>query len=269
MEPADDILVDKVAARILARMRGIEIDVSPRSVTVVFSGAASGFAAGREAVSRLAQSSHEMTVMLTPSAKHIFGESTIRDLGAKTIVELEPWIDVSDSIRRADLVLVPTLTMNLVARLALGVMDAAATTLVLGALLAGKKVLAIRDGAEPSGKRGEALGAVPGGSPVLWKLLEDRLATVESYGMELVGKDGFLFRMEQLLIAPRGRRAQAGAAQPQSAPAAAASIAGAIVTAAEIQSLRPGANLALAPGQRLTPEASDLAARLGLRLRAA
>lgn len=263
MEPADDILVDKVAARILARMRGIEINTSPRSVTVVFSGAASGFAAGREAVSRLAQSSHEMTVMLTPSAKHIFGETTIRDLGANTIVELEPWIDVSEHIRRADLVLVPTLTMNLVARLALGLMDAAATTLILGALLAGKKVLAIRDGAEPSGKRGEALGAVPGGSPVLWKLLEDRLATVASYGMELIGKDGFLFRMEQLLIAPRGPQA---ATQPQAAPA---SIAGAIVTAAEIQSLRPGTSLALAPGQRLTPEASDLAARLGLRLRAA
>ncbi|NLH81606.1 MAG: hypothetical protein GX458_12275 [Phyllobacteriaceae bacterium] len=258
----EQVLVDKVAARILARLNGEAIDTSPRSVVVVFSGAASGFAAGREVVTRLARSPHRLTVMLTPSAKHIFGEHTIRDLGATSIVELEPWVDVSDHVRSADLVLVPTLTMNLVARLALGLMDAATTTLILGALLAGKRVLAARDGADPAGKRGDALGAIPEGSPVLWGLLEERLATIAGFGVELVGKDDFVFRMERLLIAPRGTAARVGTATPTAAIAPR----GTIVTATEIRTAAPGSTLRLAAGQRLTPEAVDVAARLGLVL---
>lgn len=265
----EQVLIDKVAARLLARMRGETIDAGPRSVVVVFSGAASGFAAGREVVSRLARSRHRLTVMLTPSAKHIFGEHTIRDLGASSIVELEPWIDVSDHVRSADLVLVPTLTMHLVARLALGLMDSATSTLILGALLAGRRVLAARDGADPAGKRGEALGAVPDGSPALWRLLEQRLETIADFGVELVGKDDFLFRMEQMLIAPPRLAAPRGAetADAGVGPTSVDLRGGAIVTAVDLQQAMPGSELRLTAAQKLTPQAADMAARLGLVIR--
>ncbi len=259
-----EAIVDKVVARILARMNDEPIDTGRRSVVVVFSGAVSGFAAGREAVSRLVRSKHELTILLTPSARQIFGEGPLREAGAAAIVDLSPWTDVSDYTRRADLVLVPTLTMNLAAKLAMGLMDAPATTLVLGALLAGKSVLAIRDGADPAGKRGEALGAIPEGSPVLWRLLEERLETLERFGIELTAKGDFLLALERRLITPPGLAKRAAAP----APAAARGLGPmpVIVTAGEILEQIPGGRFVVAPGRRLTPQARDTAASLGLHI---
>jgi hypothetical protein len=263
----DEAIVDKVAARILARMNGEAIDARPRSVIAIFSGAVSGFAAGREAVSRLVRSSHALSVLLTPSARQIFGEQAFRDTGAASILELDPWADVSEHICRADLVLVPTLTMNLAARLALGMMDSPAATLILGALLAGKSVLAIRDGADPAGKRGAAMGAIPEGSPVLWRLLEARLETLASFGMELTAKDDFLFALERRLIAASAARPSAPAKPPAVAvlPVNVGSLP-TIITSLEIQEQAPGSRMLIARGRRLTPQAKDFAARLGLQL---
>lgn len=260
----DEALVDKVVARILAKINGEPIDTGRRCVVVVFSGAVSGFAAGREAVARLVRSKHELTVLLTPSARQIFGEGPLRQAGAAAIVDLAPWTDVSDYTRRADLVLVPTLTMNFAARLALGLMDAPATTLVLGARLAGKSVLAIRDGADPAGKRGEALGAVPEGSPVLWRLLEQRLATLQSFGIELTAKDDFLLALERRLIAAPGTVARIAATPSAAAPSEGPRPS--IVTAGEILEQLPGARFVVGRGRRLTPQARDTAARLGLEI---
>lgn len=265
----DDVIVDKVAARILARMAGRPIDTGRREVFVVFTGAVSGFAAGREAVGRLVRSAHTLTILMTPAAKHIFGEGPLRQVGATSIVDLQPWTDVSDFTRRADIVLVPTLTMNTAARLALGLMDSPATTLVLGALLAGKSVLAIRDGADPAGKRGEALGARPDGSPALWALLEDRLAALESFGIRLTSKNDFLFALEQLLITPPGLGPSGPSVAPAS-PAASSPRAAdglpSIVTAGDLLGLAPGTRVRLGRGSRLTPQAADLATRMGLKL---
>ncbi|TBW36774.1 hypothetical protein EYW49_13105 [Siculibacillus lacustris] len=263
----DDPIVDKVVARVLALLAGETIDPGRRNVFVLFSGAVSGFAAGREAVSRLVRSHHQLTIMLTPSARKIFGEGPLRELGAAAIVDFEPWVDVSEHVRRADLVLVPTLTMNLAGRLALGSMDTPAATLILGALLAGKAVLAIRDGADPAGKRGEALGAIPEGSPALWALLEDRLATLERFGVELVAKDAFLVAMERRLVARRRRDAVPAAIA--SGPVAVVERerrASPIVTAGELIGAAPGSRFRLAAGCRLTAQAEETARSLGLRL---
>jgi hypothetical protein len=264
----DEAIVDKVAARLLARMSGRPIDTGRREVFVVFTGAVSGFAAGREAVGRLVRSHHTLTILMTPSAKHIFGEGPLRQVGAAAIVDLQPWTDVSDFTRRADIVLVPTLTMNTAARLALGLMDSPATTLVLGALLAGKTVLAVRDGADPAGKRGEALGARPDGSPALWSLLADRLTTLESFGVRLTSKADFLFALEQALITPPGLgpSGPSAAATPSASSPRAVDGLPSIVTASDLMACEPGAVVRLGPTRRLTPQAADLAVKLRLKL---
>jgi hypothetical protein len=270
----EDAIVDKVAARVLAALNGEPVDTGRRNVFVVFSGAVSGFAAGREAVGRLVRSPHELTILMTPAAKHIFGEGPLRQVGATSIVEMQPWTDVSEYTRKCDLVLVPTLTMNVATKLALGMMDTPATTLVLGALLAGKSVLAIRDGADPAGKRGEALGAIPNGSPALWHLLEERLATLERFGIRLTSKGDFLFELERQLIRPVGPRAAVSqcpvvAAGGPKAPAAGGAMAAgqpAFVTAGDLLGLAPGSVVRLGRGHRLTGQAADVVARLGLKL---
>jgi hypothetical protein len=93
-------------------------------------------------------------------------------------------------VRETDLVLVPTLSMNTAARLALGLMDSLFSTLVLGALLDNKPVIAVCDGADPYGNGGLIFSDTYTGSPALRQRMAGHLGTLIEYGIDLVREDG-------------------------------------------------------------------------------
>lgn len=258
----DEALIDKIVARVMALMRGEPVEPAPRHVLMLFSGASTGYVAGMEAIRRLARSPHTLTVVLSPAASQIVTEARAREAGAVAVVGPGQWCDAPAMVREADLVLIPTLSMSVAARLALGLMDSLVATLTLGALLAGKPVMAIRDGAEPGGRGGEVFGAVEGAAAPLRARLEAHLAALEGFGVELVREPDFLLAVERRLI---GARRPAPPAQTTTQPVAAAARAG-FITAADLLGLPPGSTLRLAPGSRLTPQARDTAGRLRLRL---
>lgn len=261
----EQALIDKVTARVLARLSGEPVDLAPRHVLMLFSGASTGFVAGMEAIRRLSASPHTLTVVLSPAASQIVTEAQARRAGAAAVLGPGQWADAPGLVREADLVLIPTLSMSVAARLALGLMDSLVSTLTLGALLAGKPVVAIRDGAEPGGRGGEVFGAVAGAAAPLRAMLEGHLATLESFGIELVREPDFLLTMECRLIAGCAPRPAQGAPDEARPPAARAGF----ITEADLLGLAPGSTLRLAPGSRLTPQARDTARRLGLVLETA
>lgn len=263
----DDALIDTIVARVMALMSGEPVELAPRHVLMLFSGASTGFVAGMEAIRRLAGSAHTLTVVLSPAASQIITAERARAAGAVAVVGPGQWCDAPAMVREADLVLVPTLSMSVAARLALGLMDSLVATLTLGALLAGKPVLAIRDGAEPGGRGGEVFGAVEGAAIPLRARLEANLAALESFGVELVREPDFLLSVERRLLNPAARRPTQPAQRVQASiqPSAVATRGG-FITEADLFSLAPGSTLRLAPGSRLTPQAQDTAGRLRLHL---
>jgi hypothetical protein len=254
----DQALIDKIVARVLALLAGSEVNTSRRSVLLLFSGASTGYVVGMEAIRRLVNGGHALTVALSPAAFHIITPEHVRAAGAGQIILPGEWADAPGLVKQSDLVLIPTLSMNLAARLALGLMDSLVTTLALGALLAGKAVVAIRDGADPNGNAGLVFGAASGAAPRLRATLAGHLSTLSEYGLELVAEADFLLTLEQRLLAPAG-------ATHAAALAAAPGKAG-FVTAADLHALPVGETVRLAPGSRLTPQAQDVARRLNLRL---
>ncbi|MFN8456168.1 MAG: flavoprotein [Anaerolineae bacterium] len=196
----DEALVDKVVARILALINGEPIDITARNVLMLFSGASTGFVVGMEAIKRLTCSQHTLTIVLTPSASHVITEAQVRKAGAGEIIGPNDWANAPELVRRSDVVLIPTLSMNLAARLALGLMDSLISTLVIGSLLAGKAVVAVKDGADPNGKAGLVFGAAAGAAPTLRATLEGHLTTLASYGVELVNEGDFLVTVERRLL---------------------------------------------------------------------
>ncbi len=260
----DEALVDKIVARVMALMSGEPVELAPRHVLMLFSGASTGYVAGMEAIRRLAGSPHSLTVVLSPAASQIITEAHVRRAGAVAVVGPGQWSDAPALVREADLVLIPTLSMSIAARLALGLMDSLVATLTLGALLAGKPVVAIRDGAEPGGRGGEVFGAVAGAAAPLRATLEAHLATLETFGIELVSAADFLLTVERRLLGGVAR-APAPPARPGPPPPVAAARA-AFITEADLFGLAPGSTLRLAPGSRLTPQAQDTAGRLRLKL---
>jgi hypothetical protein len=262
----DDALIDKIVARVMALMSGEPVEVAPRHVLMLFSGASTGFVAGMEAIRRLAGSPHTLTVVLSPAASHIVTEAQARKAGAAAVIGPGQWADAPALVHEADLVLIPTLSMSVAARLALGLMDSLVATLTLGALLAGKPVVAIRDGAEPGGRGGEVFGAVDGAAAPLRAKLEGHLAAVESFGVELVREPDFLVTVERRLLTGAARRPAPAALDAPRPPAAERA---AFITEADLIGLAPGSTLRLAPGSRLTPQAQDTARRLRLALKPA
>lgn len=261
----DDALIDKIVARVLALISGERVVIAPRHVLMLFSGASTGFVVGMEAIRRLSRSEHSLTVVLSPSAAQIITEAHVRKAGASAIIGPGQWADAPSLVREADLVLMPTLSMSTAARLALGLMDSLVATLALGALLAGKPVVAIRDGAEPGGRGGEIFGAVAGAAGPLHARLEANLAALASFGVELVREPDFLSTVERRLLGVGAR----SAAPLAPAPANVAAPHAAFITESDLLGLAPGSTLRLAPGSRLTPQAQDTAVRLLLRLEGA
>ncbi|NJN94408.1 MAG: hypothetical protein HC875_10105 [Anaerolineales bacterium] len=271
----DEALVDKIVARILALINGEPVDTSPRRVLMLFSGASTGFVVGMEAIKRLTNSQHALTIVLTPSASQIITEAQVRKAGAGEIIGPNDWADAPGLVRQSDLVLIPTLSMNLAARLALGLMDSLISTLVIGSLLAGKAVVAVKDGADPNGNAGRVFNAAAGAAPALRATLNGHLTSLASYGVELVSEGDFLVTVERRLLT--GAVVQAVSktvTQPAfMVPPQFTSVETYqngtkpnFITEAELLLLQPGSVLRLTPGSRLTPQAQDTARRLNLRL---
>jgi hypothetical protein len=266
----DEALVDKITARVLALVNGEPVDLSAKNVLMLFSGASTGFVAGMEAIKRLAHSPHGLTVVLTPSAGHIITTDKVRAAGARNIIQSHEWVNAPALVKQSNLVLIPTLSMNLAARLALGLMDSLVCTLTLGALLAGKAVVAVEDGADPNGPGGLVFGATEGTAPALRAQLSGHLTALRAYGMELVREQDFLLTMERRLltgaiVSPAPPVTGSGQKDGQvknrlngGAPD--------FITESDLLTLSPESTLHLSPGSRLTPQAQDTARRLNLNI---
>jgi hypothetical protein len=254
----DEQLLVQMVVRVLAMLEAQP--ASPRKrVLVLFGGASAGWKAGLDAIAMLAKDGHAVTAVLTSSAASILGEGKIREAGANQVILPGVFADAPALVKEHDLVLIPTLSMNLAAKLALGLFDSLLTTLALGALLAGKPILAVRDGADPEGAGGRVWGAT-GAAATLRARLSTNLKVLESYGIRLLPVDEFVPAVQQCLSVNSMPIAQTSA--PSSGPVVAA----AVITQADIAHLQEGGLLHIPKGSRLTPLAQETANRLRLEV---
>ncbi|MFM8319853.1 MAG: flavoprotein [Chloroflexota bacterium] len=256
-----DQLVQQVLDRLLQRM----IAAAPRrSVLMLFSGAGTGYVVGMQAIQWLAQAGYPLTVVMTASARHVIGEDNVRKAGAQRLLAEGEWANSPKLVAETEVVLMPTLSMNTAAHLALGMMDSLIATLALGALLGGKPVLAVCDGANPYGPGGRVFGPSNDAAPLLRARLAENLATLASYGMQMVGNDAFLPGLARLLYLGSTPTAPAPAAAPHKPVYSAGPVT--MLTHADMTAFPTGATVRLARGARLTPLAQEAVFRQELTL---
>ena len=262
----EQALIEEIIAKVVALVRAKMIaDVPKKRVLMLFSGASTGYVVGMDTIRMLTQANHDLTVFMTASAMHVVGEENVLRAGAKEVITAKQWVNTPGLVRETDLVLVPTLSMNTAGRLALGLMDSLFSTLVLGALLANKPVIAICDGADPYGNGGLIFSDDFVGSPALRAKMVANLSTLIDYGVHLVDEERFV---PQVI-----RQMQADTLQTPSSPSlpvARGSVVrisgGSILTESDLFSYPAGSTLNLQTGTRLTPLAQDSAQRRNLKL---
>ncbi|MEN4011921.1 MAG: flavoprotein [Chloroflexota bacterium] len=260
-ERLEQIITQAVEA-VLKRL----IASAPRkNVLILFSGASSGYVAGVEAIRFLSQGGHSIKVILTSAANYVIGEENIRKAGAQEIINTDQMICTPRLIEETDLVLVPTLSMNTAAHLALGLMNSLICTVVLGGLLAGKPIITICDGADPYGDGGKVFGSDASAAPLLRERYAYNLSTLTSYGIVLVRKEQFLLTLTRHVMRPAQKDA------PNDAPpiiknADKAAISSAVITVSDLRHFSRGQTVQIPHRARLTPLAKEYASQIGLNL---
>lgn len=260
----EQALIDEIVAKVVGIVRVKMMAGLPKQrVLMLFSGASTGYVVGMDTIKLLTRAGHDLTVFMTESAVHVIGEDNVRMAGATEIIGPNQWVNTPGLVRETDLVLVPTLSMNTAARLALGLMDSLFSTLVLGALLDNKPVIAVCDGADPYGKGGLVFSDTYDGAPALRAQLTAHLGKLIEFGVDLVAEADFVAGVLHHMQAGRN------SAPPGSTlPALHATVNGtsSVLTAADLDAYQPGTTLYIPADMRLTPLAKERAAKQSLRL---
>ncbi len=255
-------IVAEVTGRLAVRLGA---DGSRGSLIAVFTGATVGFNKAVMQVRSLVLDGYRVTLVLSQAAERIYA-SVLKDQleGFPHITWMEPskWLSVLNEARA---VVVPLLSVNTLSKLSLLIADTLAGNVILHALFMGKKVIAARNGADPTGSGREAIGLNRGSLPLQGALLE-RFRIVEDYGCLLTEVEELRSRVNLVLS-----QVENSPAKQENLPAGSvrsiASCSGNVVTAADIRYAHSlGADLRLSSAALVTPLARDLATRYGVAL---
>ncbi len=185
-----------------AELRAIVIEAildlmtpAPRRVLVLFTGGLLGFDDAVEELKLLAAAGVQLDYLQTPSALRVLDQAKIASIGMREVSK--------KMVEEHDLLLAPTLTSNIAAKVAHGVADCLASNLFSEFIMSNRLVVVSRSAICPDGapKR----GWFPNMPPAYADLLRSNLATLASFGVRL-SDARFLYRT---VIAAYERRDEA------------------------------------------------------------
>lgn len=148
---------------------------------VLFTGATLGFGEGLEAVRRLREHGMELTVYLTESAAGILPEGHIRQqLGDEVMAPSMDDTQLRQRVREADVLLVPSMTINTAAKIACGFTDSRASAMAAAALQKGTSLIIARDGCCPDVR--QRMNGDFRANEAYRRMMSGHLETIASYG---------------------------------------------------------------------------------------
>ncbi len=158
-----------------------------RNIYALFTGGSAKLSEAINQIKLLIQNGYNVKVILSEAATRVIKIEKIREkIGIEDILcEPDPSIYSVDIVQSADAIVVPVLTRNSAAKVALGICDTLVTNIIMHALIAGKPVIAARNSADPEGQDCICIGThkTP---PTLIQIAKDYLKKLESYGVKLV-----------------------------------------------------------------------------------
>jgi len=176
-------LVQRVLYLIAQRMS--EGNNENEYVLVVFTGATAGFVQAFSAVEHLMLSGLQVRIVLSDSAREIYGdkiEERLLSWPTASLMTGETWFC---DLKAARGVVVPMLSVSALSKISGLMADSLPTNLILQALFMGKPVVAAIDGCQPGNEDRMQLG-LDSGTPALQKALGERLIRLNDYGCNLV-----------------------------------------------------------------------------------
>lgn len=196
---------------------------TPRRALVVFTGGLLGFEDAIPELAMLAAEGVQLDYVQTPSAERILNQDLIRSLGMRDVTKR--------MVEEHDMLIAPTLTSNIAAKVAHGVADCLASNLFSEFIMGDRLVVASRTAICPDGRAKQSW--FPHMPPGYADLLRGNLAALASFGVRLT-ESRFLCRTALAAWERRDaeRRAPLVAALGTSAAGVAAELASDVASAA-------------------------------------
>ncbi len=232
----DESQLADLIRRVIQETRAQPSSARPKpTALVLFSGALLGF---EEALASLARLSDEVSLdwTQTPSAERILDNNKIAAVGMTPVAE--------SSVSSHDLLIVPTLTVNLVGKVANGIGDCLASNTMAEFIMTGRQVVATVNGSCPdnSDKR-SWFPNMPSGYAAMLREALDRL---RSFGIKLTPAASLDQAVREVL-------------KTSVAPAPTGSFPG-VVTAETLTDIPAGGTLRIGPKTIVTALAQEIAA---------
>ena len=151
-----------------------------KRVTVILTGSDIALESTIKNLKYLKEKGFYITVVLTKAAEILISKETIeKELGPNRIVTGEGFDEAKGLITNTDYCILPNLTQNTLAKVAVGIQDDLAATLIWQFLLAGVVTIVNTDSIFHGWFSIDM-------NPIMKKVMESHLVTIESYGASLV-----------------------------------------------------------------------------------
>ena len=239
--------IEAEVAKVLAQ-QGIALasSQSDKQILAIFDAAQVDFARSLAQLDQCIQQGCIVTVVLSDMAARILDVSRIRSTCGNERVFLESEItSLQPFTEGSSLIVIPTLSCAMAAKLSLGMADTPCAYLVFQALLRGNRIIAASDGFEVSDR-----SEIP---PDISKLGQNYIKALSDFGVQFVATD---WLAETILSNGRRHFNPIESAGGQN-----------IITASVIAGLAPAVReFGYTNPAIITPLARDLAARKGIRL---
>lgn len=240
-------IVDLVLQQ-LVDINGAAPPYAARRVAAVFCGDRTGAEEGRRTVRSLMERGCSVTALFTPDAERVNGAAWLKEKAPGVQTPADPYrIGLKELVDSADLVIAPVMTYGGVGKLAHGIADNPALSMLMYALLQGRTVLAARDAC-----------AAEQDTPMAGLVIQRNIQLLETCGIRFVSASSLLTECMALL--------GTGTPEVRTPAQAREQFRGGVLT---VSHLRPyqGGILSIPPSTIITPAARDEARKRNIELR--
>lgn len=123
-------------------------------------------------------------IVMTEAAKKVISKEYIANLNGRFI---DCKVELTKAVREDDIILVPLMTRNTLAKCATGIQDNLVTTGIAEALMMNKEVIAIKDSFDPQNSKNISLGFSK--NPAYNKFVLGYQDTLTNFGMKFIDAD--------------------------------------------------------------------------------
>jgi hypothetical protein len=231
-------------------------DLKDRRITVLLLGSDISLDSAFKSLAKLRESGYLLTVVMSNAAEHLVGRDHLEEaVQPYRVITGTCYEGAQGLVRNTDVVIVPNLTQNTIAKVAVGVQDDVPSMLLWQFLLQNVRVIVNTDSIR------HAWFSIDG-NPKMKKIMESHIKTLADFGASMIEHHDYeAILMRDMLPTQQAKRSQRPEQKGQTSGTPR------VITESWLRALPASSRqIAIEKGMMITPLAKDLAKSMGVEI---